>query len=475
MKTADTAAVQPSNVERAPPSVAFGKGFVRDEGAAVRQPAFDGWHMAQAGFRTDWSSAAGKAVTLQGDIYRGQAGQRVRVTRYRQPYQSLVDDDVGLAGGNIVARWSSRTRKGSNITVQGWFDRTGREEVAFSETRNTFDLDLQAALAPVARHRLVWGAGYRVSTDRTRAEPIREFVPANRTTHLFSAFLQDQYALIPSRLELAAGARVEHNAYSGIEVQPSVRLVWTPDAAQTFVASVTRAVRTPSRVEEDYYTGALLVPQIPLFLRLEPNDDFEPEKLVAYEAGYRLRIGTRLFATASAFVNDHRDLLDVRAGTPYAEAGQGGMRLIMPARFVNALHGNSHGMELTGDVRITPWWRWTGAYSLLRVQLTGPPGSQEARNERGSPQHQGSLRWSLDLPHTFELDVVARAVGALPAVAVPSYAAADVRLAWTMHDRVTFEIAGRNLPQASHREFTGGNAGDVGIQRGVYAGATWVF
>jgi iron complex outermembrane receptor protein len=457
----------------------YGKGFTRDEAAAARPPAFDAWRTAQAGFRTDWTSGSGRGLTVQGDVYGGQAGQRVLVTTYTPPYQQQVDDDVALAGGNVLARWSSRTRKGSLVTMQAWFDRTQRREVAFRETRNTLDLDLQTALAPIGRHRVVWGLGYRVSGDRTRSVPIREFQPENRTTNLFSAFVQDQYAWVPSKLEVSAGARFEHNAFSGVEVQPSVRLVWTPDAAQTIVASVTRAVRTPSRVEEDYITGSLLNAQAPFFLRLEPNDDFEPEQLIAYESGYRVRLGTRVFLTASAFLNDHERVLDARAGAVFRELVDGGSRLILPVQFVNALHGNSHGIELTGDVRATPWWRWTGSYSLLRIQLSSdpgvPPGGQERRNERGSPQHQGLLRWAIDLPGAFELDWMVRAVGALPAVNVPAYATSDVRLGWTLRERLTFEVVGRNLPQASHREFTGGTAGQVGIQRGVYAGATWMF
>lgn len=458
---------------------AYGKGFGRDGARPISLPAFDAWQMGQAGFRTDWASRAGRSLTVQGDLYRGHAGQRVTVTTYTPPYATSVDDDVELAGGNVLARWTSRTSKGSVVTLQTWFDRTSRDEVAFQESRNTLDLDLQTALAPAGRHRLVWGLGYRVSGDRTRSVPIREFQPENRTTNLFSAFVQDQIAVVPSRLEIAAGSRIEHNAFSGVEVQPSVRLTWTPDSAQTIVASVTRAVRTPSRVEEDYVTGSVLVPRIPYFLRLEPNDDFEPEQLLAYEAGYRVRMGTHVFLTASAFVNDHRRVLDARAGTPFPESDAQGSRLILPVQFVNALHGNSHGLEFTGDVRPLRWWRVSGTYSWLRVQLTRDPGAaagpQERRNEKGSPQHQGLMRWSFDLPGALELDWIVRAVGALPAVNVPAYAAADVRLAWTLHDRVTFEVVGRNLPGASHREFTGGSAGDVAIQRGVTAGATWTF
>jgi iron complex outermembrane receptor protein len=459
---------------------AYGKGATRDAAAPLRLPTFDAWRMGQAGFRTDWAPDLRRSLTVQGDLFRGEAGQRVTVTSYDAPFSREVDDEVAMGGGNLLARWVSRTSTGTAVTMQAWYDRTRRRDVAFEETRQTMDLDLQVALARTGRHRLVWGLGYRVSADDTQSLPPRQFIPAARTTHLYSAFLQDQIALVPSRLELSLGTRIEHNAYSGIEVQPSVRLAWTPDPAHTVVASVTRAVRTPSRVEADYVTGSLLSPQVPFFLRLEPNDAFDAEQLIAYETGYRVRAGSRLFLTASAFVNHHQDVLDTRAGATRVEPGAGGRpRLILPVQFVNALHGNSHGLELTGDARLRPWWRWTASYSWLRVQLSrdagAQRGSQEVRSEGGSPQHQGLLRWSFDLPGTWEADWMARAVGALPAVGIAPYLTSDVRVAWRWRDRATVELVGRNLPQAGHVEFTGGTAGNVAMPREVYTAVTFTF
>jgi iron complex outermembrane receptor protein len=455
----------------------YGKWFDRGPGSHRDNAGVDGWQMGQGGFRADWAPTPDRTFTLQGDAYGGDAGQRLVATTYTAPFSQVLHDDVSLSGLNLLGRWTAGSRGGANVTLQAYYDRTRRVEALFRETRDTVDVDFQQALAPRGRQQLLWGVGYRRSADDTSAVPIREFTPASRALHLFSAFGQDQITLRPERLALVVGARVEHNSYSGVEVQPSARLLWTPSAAQTVVLSATRAVRTPSRVERDYTTGSLLNAAVPMFARLEPNPAFETEHLRGYEASYRVRPASQIFLTAGAFFNHHQDVLSTAVGTPFAETSVGPPRLIVPVQFGNDLHGNSHGVEVTADMRPTRWWRWTASYSGLRVQLTRDPGgidgSQENRGEGGSPNHQAQVHSSVDLPGNVEMDWHFRYVSRLRAFAVPAYATSDLRVAWHLSRRFTLEVVGKNLHRATHLEFTGGASGDVSIRRGAYTRLVW--
>src|SRR5205085_8310208 len=140
-----------------------------------------------------------------------------------------------------------------------------------------------------------------------------------------------------NRLRLTIGSKFEHNSYSGFEMQPTVRALWTIDPAHSIWAAVTRAVRTPSRVETDYTTTSLVSAATPSFVRLLPNPAFDSEKLVASEAGYRWQPGTRMYVTASAFFTDLRDTLGTDLLTAFAEAGPPA-RLILPVPSANRLH-----------------------------------------------------------------------------------------------------------------------------------------
>jgi hypothetical protein len=53
-----------------------------------------------------------------------------------------------------------------------------------------------------------------------------------RSPRRFSVFLDDEWVLTDT-LSLSLGGRIEHNNYSGIELQPEVRLAWEPKRGHT--------------------------------------------------------------------------------------------------------------------------------------------------------------------------------------------------------------------------------------------------
>jgi iron complex outermembrane recepter protein len=441
----------------------YGKFFNRDAAFHPDKRNYDDWRVSRAGFRTDWTSNSNRTLTFEGDFYGGIAGQLTTLTTYQAPFTQRVENDSGLAGGNILGRWEGPLGKGSDFKLQMYYDLANRRELTFRETRNTFDVDFQHNFSPSEAQQIVWGLGHRTSSGKTKSIPTLRFLPPNRTDNLFSWFAQDEIKLASDRLHLTLGSKFEHNSYSGFEVQPSARLVWAFSPEHTLVFSVARAVRTPSRVEHDLeLNNQFTAPQLPIaaFLRFVPNKEFEPEKLIAYEAGYRVRPASRLFVTLSTFVNQHNDDVSTELGTPFVEAQPAPTHVVVPVHWGNGLHGNSHGLELTSDLRFTEWWRWTASYSLLRIQLTpdatGTDLSQQRSGEGNSPRHQVGFQSSMDLPAKLELDWMFRYVSELPNVRVPDYATSDVRLAWRPTAAVELSVLGKNLHDPQHPEFSGG-------------------
>ncbi len=438
---------------------------------------FDDWRMGQAGFRVDWTDSRSRLVTLQGSGYDAAIGARAIRTEY-SPAGSIPDDRTNdLSGGDLVATWSGPAGRTGTFRLQAALDRTNREELNFAEHRNTADVDFQHTFTPMAQQSFTWGAGYRLSAGDTTASRTLSFTPEDQTDHIFSGFLQDEIAFVPDRLRVAVGVKAEHNDYSDFNWQPSARMVWTPRPRHSIVASVARAVRTPSRVEQDLTLTTSLDPRLPLFLRLLPNADFESEKLVGYELGYHVQPDRRWYVTVSSFYNRHRDVLSTQTFPLFVEETPAPAHLVLPLIFANGLHGSSYGAELTSDLRLAPWWRWTANYSFLRIQLTrnadGQDASQEARGEKLSPHHQVQMQSSMDLPANVDLDVVFRYVSELPLDRVPAYATADTQLAWHVTPRLDLAIIGQDLFDAHHLEFSGGSVGNVEVRRSGYGKLTW--
>src|SRR5437870_8648214 len=117
----------------------YGKAFTRGPEFHPDRRQFDDWRMGQAGFRTDWNPNQRDSFTFQGDLYKGEAGERVVITNYSPPSVTTVEQNAELAGGNLLGRWKRLLRDSSDVQVQAYYDRTQRIEPSFGETRDTFD------------------------------------------------------------------------------------------------------------------------------------------------------------------------------------------------------------------------------------------------------------------------------------------------------------------------------------------------
>jgi iron complex outermembrane receptor protein len=444
---------------------AWGRFFDRDNEVHTNgDPVTDSWRMGQGGVRLDAQPTARDALMIKGDAYGGNE---------RVP----TGGRSTASGGNVTTRWSRTITETSTASLQLYYDHT---QLANPEPANqfaaagtlkdrldTYDLDFENRFDAGARNRVVWGLGYRFTHDVVDNSPTLGFLPERLDHSLASAFVQDEIALARA-LSLTVGTKVEHNDYTGVEVEPTARLRWSFAPTQMVWGAVSRAVRTPSRIERDVAEPS----QPPMILA--GSDRFESEILVAYELGYRVNAGSRFSASAAAFYNDYDDIRSL-SFTPAT---------IIPLFFANDLAGETHGIELSAAWQATSWWRLRAGLDLLKERLhvvTGKSDINHALNETADPERQFSLQSSFDLPQHLELDVDPRSVdklyvndnGAL--ATVPNYTEMDVRIGWRPPGQFEFAIAGQNLLHARHTEFGVPDATREEIRRSVYGTITWRF
>jgi iron complex outermembrane receptor protein len=448
----------------------YGKYFRRSNERHVDGADFDDWSLGQGGFRVDARRGSRDELTLQGDLYDGRAGQRRPVASFTPPYRRVVDADGDVSGGNLLGRWRRRSDDGRALSAQVWYDRTDRTEAYLDESRDTFDVELQHDLE-LAGSRMAFGLGYRVTSDSTSGVPTPFFDPEDRTDHLFSTFAQGERPLAGERLVLTLGAKLEHNDYSGFEVQPSARLLWSPSPRQRAWLAASRAVRTPSRADTDQVQTVFLQAQGPTFLRASGDKQFESETALVFEAGYRLHPLDRLSLETAVFYDRYGGLLGGRVGTLFAEPVPPPPHLVLPVLFGNLLEAETWGSEVSFDARPLPAWRLHGGYSFLRMDVRPEralPGITADNSERASPRHQLFVRSAHDLPGRATADLFFRHVSGLPAQNVPAYSSLDARLAWRPAPALELAVVGQNLLQPHHKEWTA-----VEIRRGFYAQVAW--
>lgn len=428
----------------------YGEGFAYDGTDLVDDgDAGDSWHLVQGGFRIDGTSGQNDRLSLQGDVYDGRPnpdGKTAVVTR----------------GGNAVGRWVHTISPTSQFQLQVYYDRTFRDfKNGFTEDLATYDVDWQHRLPLGSRQDVIWGFNVRLMDHTTENLPLFTFTPSHKLLHLYSLFLHDEIALVPDRLRLTIGSKFEHNDYTGMEIQPSARLAWSPGRRTTLWGAVSRAVRTPVRLDRDFELD--LAPGLPLIA----GGDLESESVIAYETGWRWQTAEGFALSLSTFYNEYDHL---RSAEP------GPAPLGIPITFANGVRGHTYGAEIAASGQVTPRWRLRGGYTFLKKDLSLRPGSADlnkASAESNDPEHQVILQSMADLTGRLEWDVVFRYIGDLPSPEVPDYVGLDMRLGWRLTPRLELSVVGQNLLKTVHREFTPSSPSARAIERGIYGKVTW--
>jgi len=434
---------------------AYGKYSNRNElKTEVGRPADDGWDMGRGGFRMDGKSGQ-NSFTLQGDFYSGTERETITFPDLAAPpvFSTVRSANTAVRGVNLLSRWTRSLGEASELALQLYYDRNKRDiPQLFNDTTDTVDLDLLHRFHLGARHEIVWGGGFRFIDERLIGSDTLSFNPGYRNEKLYSAFIQDDITIVKDKLHLIIGSKFEHNIYTGFEVQPSGRLIWTPNERLSLWGAVSRALHTPSRGESDnaLNQSAFPNPAGPLFppvlVTVQGPGNLKAEELMAYEAGLRIQASDHFTVDLAGFYNNYHRLIGADTSEPQFVNGPP-TYLIVVNTLKNKKQGETWGGELAADWQVYEPWRLLLAYSYT--------AATETAGER-PPAHQASLRSQLSLTKNIELDLWGRYVGTSEDYLknrLDSYLNLDARLGWRPFKTLELSLVGRNLLHQRQQEF----------------------
>jgi iron complex outermembrane receptor protein len=490
----------------------YAKGFERD-GSVIRSnaaPGDDDWRQHRLGFRGDLAPGGRDTLTLQGDYYGGRSGESSLLNSFAPPYNLLVGTTQKVSGWNLLGRWQRELSASDSFTLQGYVDHSFRDWPArLTETRDTYDLDFQYRTQRWADHDVVLGAGYRLSRDEMGtsfsgipADSVQfaTFSPTAARRQLLSAFVQDDIILLPRKLILTLGTKLERNDYTGVEHQPNLRLLWTPNEAATIWGAVARAVRTPSRIEREGVVNFTVVPPgsarnpAPLPALVAAPAHVGSEILIAYEAGWKQRLTPALSIDAAVFYNDYEKLRTGRFGLATCQPSgaaplacfllPGQTHVLQPSPLANDGSGRSYGVELAVDWRLRSDLRLQLAAAWSSMFMHEPGGAFTTDAEQNFAKFDGALRLAWNPRPDTDVDLALRRVSRLPEITdgigapeIPAYTQVDARLAWRPVRSLELALVGRNLLPGRHAEFAS-ELLDVPVmqfERSVFGQINWKF
>jgi iron complex outermembrane receptor protein len=458
--------------------------------------ANDSWQSFRADFRLDGRPTPTDSWSILAGANKGRDHSTINTPSISPPYAIESNERDTFLGAHALGRWRHTFSDSSEATAQLYYDYMMREEAEFTAidlTIQNIDLDFQHLLKLGQRQTIAWGLGARVSADEVqgKSDPI-PFTTDSRTLHLLSGFVQDEIRLVPDRLRLTIGSKFEHNGYTGFEIQPSIRTLWTPAPNQTLWGAISRAVRIPSRGDRDVSQDLFVIPPgtpmnptaAPALIYGEGNQDFKAEDLVAYEIGYRTSVGRRFLLDVALFHNSYKNLRTGNPGTFVFKEEAGVSYIWVPVSVTNTGEQETYGLELTVDGQLRHWWRLHSSYTYLHTEtptLDGASFDETLINE-GSPRHSVYLWSSMGFGQRWDLDLGLRYVDELPSfdpeLKMESYMTADARVGFRPQPGLELSIVGRDLLEKLHQE--SGTSGFTTIsrtqvERSVYGAITWIF
>lgn len=444
----------------------YAKGFEKDEA----KDGVDDWRMGRVGFRMDSEPGKHDKLTLQTEVYSGEEGERA-ISQINTPPFGNFASKTDVFGTHVLFRWERDLGDDSDLSFQTYYDRTERNHFYLKDKRDIVDFDFQHRFQTFGRQELIWGLGFRYIGDNTTAGTVWNLVPQERSDRIYSAFVQDEISLIDEQLILTLGSKIEHNSYSGFQYQPSARLLWSPYEKHSVWGSASRAVRIPSRAEQDVVIQRGIISPT-LALNILGSREMDAEELIAYEIGYRF-LDPQYTFDISLYYNDYDNLRSLERasiipGTPN----------ILPFIIDNELQGEVYGLEIASSWQINESLRLYGGYSFTQMQLHPTSVSTdkiEEADENDTPHHQFTIRSLWQASENWQLDTTLRYVDNVGEVeasskeSVDSYLTIDLRVAWQAHESVELSLVGQNL-LGKHREFRGSTVATqaTDVQPGVY-------
>ncbi len=432
------------------------------EGKIQRAESENGYEGVQGGFRVDTLPTSERKLTLSGDAYYQDQASRLAVPTFNPPFVENNERNAHHLGGNVILGWSERWSEDADTDLQIYFDQADRHNSLINASVRTLDIDVQNRIKVNSTNEFVWGFDYRFVADNIEATYPLNMEPSARRTSLVSGFAQDEISLFGSELKLTLGTKLEHNDYTGFEVQPTARIMWAMTETQRLWGAVSRAVRTPARTDRDVVLVLNTIPgpspDLSPAVSFDGSHDFDSENLLAIEAGYRFQPRSSLYFGIDTFFNTYSNLGTYELGTPRVVTQEGRSFLNIPSPRANFARASVYGFEALIDWEAHDWWRVQMSYGLLQMETDLREGSTDQSVpllSKQSPQNQASLRSLLDISDSIRFDTMLRYVDSLPDYSIDGYIDLDVRVAYQLSKELELSLNGVNLLHEKHVEFRG--------------------
>lgn len=439
--------------------------------------ANDDWQMNKAGFRADWKKSLRDEITLQGDIHQGEENQDLYIPTIEK---TPIKDSEKVRGVNIDLRWKHDFNKNSLINLHSYVDNTNRKSKIYEINRNIISFDGEYHLKSSKKNKIKIGIGFRSTNDQIENGIVNnivltKFSPNNIRSNLYNAFVQDNYSIIPDKLDFTIGSKFEHHYLTGSHFLPSSQLRWMPNKQNILWTSYSKGIRQPTRLDTNL--RILTANNGPIKIYWQGNEDFKAEQIKSYEIGYRNRSFKKLELDLSLFYNEYDN---VRSFEPELSKFQ--------YKLYNKSSAKTYGLNSSLNVNVLNNWKLLFGYSYVDVNLKYKPDSKDnlsIYDEGSSPKHQFQFQSRYNLTNKVDFDITIFKYSDLSNISlrnnssfsIKGYTRTDLRIAYRPLENIEISLVGQKLFSGSNKETTRPLYGTQNATYGnqIYGNIKWKF
>jgi iron complex outermembrane receptor protein len=392
--------------------------------------------VARVGFRMDGQLGEKDQWMVQADGYQMDRQDPTAYGIVAPIAIGRQQEHTDYEGGDLQAKWTHTASAGNESELQFTFSRNDWNYEILQGRLNNLTADFQKRVQTGEHNELYWGIGYQRYWDDTQAGTFMGFSPARSTYQAGDVVLRDEWQFVPDRWTVSAGVRLDYSSYGRPEYQPSLRLLFTPDPRQSAWLAVSRAIRSPSRLDMNAVAkeGMAATPPVITDATMLGNPNFRSEVERSLEAGYRVQSGQRWSLDVSAFWSYYGRLRILESPAMMPLVFSNGVPIAsLSLTMENGGAGRSYGGEIWGAFQVKEHWRLIPSYSYLNETRWLPASPYYLDfwdGTNANVPHQATLRSQHDLSRRVRFDLMVRARSRDTSFNLPGAALVDARISW---------------------------------------------
>jgi iron complex outermembrane recepter protein len=416
--------------------------------AGINEPRYqDHWDSANASFRWDKESDYRNSYSLIGNINQGHEEQLYKLPILAAPFSLTTEATDAFKGFYVIGNVQKGLEDKGDLHITSYIDYTNWKYALGRVEISNYNIDAQHDIALNERNEFSWGIGTKIVSETIRNTPWYIYTPNHKDSYYLNTFFQDQIALIPKKLFLNIGTKLESNTFVSFANQPSAKLAWHIDQANMLWASVARALRIPSLGTRDLSLQVLATPGG--YISQIGNNYFKPEELIAYEVGFKSTPTTGVYLDLTGYFNRYDQLRTFELGPAVGN-------IALPFNISNKGEADVYGLEAHAKWQATSRLWLSAGYSLARLSFSLAQNTNDQiflQSARKWPEQMFHLRTSQKIFENVTFNTSLYYNDSLPSIAIKSQTKIDANISWEVLQGLELSVAGENLFMPEHQEY----------------------